>query len=380
MNQSGVEVNPIMEHDRDVNGDVLYLCRCVVNEVPAEKSRIEQMDLTAVYQAAQRHMLTAAAAHALESAGVRNPAFIWAKERAARKMSMMDAEQAAILEQLEAAGIWYMPMKGAVLKNVYPVYGIRDMSDRDILFDEDRANDVRDIMLKLGYSAEEFKADYHDCYFKPPVHHFEMHRHLVGPLSGEKVYSYYLNTERLLRKDDENAFGYHLSGEDFYVFLVAHEYKHYYAEGTGLRSLLDTYVYLKNTGLDMNYVRREVRKLGIDDYEQLNRSLAMHLFGTGMLTDSEQKMLDYILDCGTYGKEENFARNLLEKKGKKGYFSSRLTLPYETMLEMYPVLKKVKILYPFCWLHRLVHGLIFKNAKFMSQLKAGLTWKEDRKP
>ena len=90
-------------------------------------------------------------------------------------------------------------------------------------------------------------------------------------------------------------------------------------------------------------------------------------------------MLDYVLSCGTYGIEENLTRNLLEKEGKKGYFLSRLTLPYARMLEMYPILKKIPILYPFCWLHRLVYALVFKNEKVMTQLKAGLNWKENPK-
>ena len=49
------------------------------------------------------------------------------------------------------------------------------------------------------------------------------------------------------------------------------------------------------------------------------------------------------------------------------------------MLEMYPVLNKAPVLYPLCWLHRLVHAFFFKNKKVLYQLKAGLTWKEKNK-
>ena len=379
MSKPDMEQNLKIEDHRDVSRDVIYLCSCAVNGVVAEKARIEQIDFSVLYQNAQHHTLTAVVAYALAAAGVRNPAFIWAKERAIRKMTIMDAEQAKILEQLESADIWYMPMKGAVLKDLYPAYGIREMSDRDILIDADRVKDVRNIMLKLGFSTEKYEEEYHDCYYKPPVSSFEMHRHLMGPMSGKAIYSYYLDAERLLQKDTGNAYGYHLKEKDFYVFLVTHEYKHFSEKGTGLRSLLDTYVYLKNTELDMNYVKTEINKLGIEDFELINRSLAMHLFRNEKLTDAEQTMLDYVLSCGTYGIEENLTRNLLEKEGKKGYFLSRLTLPYARMLEMYPILKKIPILYPFCWLHRLVYALVFKNEKVMTQLKAGLNWKENPK-
>jgi hypothetical protein len=45
--------------------------------------------------------------------------------------------------------------------------------------------------------------------------------------------------------DAERADGMRLSDEDFYVYLVAHEYKHFVACGTGLRSLLDAFVWLR---------------------------------------------------------------------------------------------------------------------------------------
>ena len=91
-------------------------------------------------------MLTAVAAYALETAGIRDAALERVRTKAIRKMAIMDAEQAKVLAQLEDAGIWYMPLKGAVLKDLYPAYGIRQMGDRDILIDPDRAEDVREIM------------------------------------------------------------------------------------------------------------------------------------------------------------------------------------------------------------------------------------------
>jgi hypothetical protein len=371
------------EQSRDVMieqtaDDLIWLCSCAVNGKIPNKARIEKMDLASVYKLAEEHMLTAVAAYALEAAGVSDKAFIQIAAKAIRKMAVMDAEQEKVLEQLEKAGIRYMPLKGAILKDIYPEYGIRQMSDRDILIDSDRVDDVRKIMTKLGYTTEKYDEDYHDCYTKLPVSNFEMHRRLVSPMNGKVIYSYYLDVERLLQKDTDNAYGYHLSDEDFYIFLIVHEYKHYSERGTGLRSLLDTYVYLKKKDLNMDYIKAEVEKLGIAGYEQANRSLALNLFEGKDLTDENMKMLEYVLSCGTYGKAENQTKNLLAEKGRKGYFLSRLTLPYARMVEIYPVLKKAPVLYPFCWIHRLVHAFLFKNKKVMYQLKAGLTWKENK--
>ena len=60
----------------------------------------------------------------------------------------------------------------------------------------------------------------------------------------------------------------HFTDEDFYVFIVAHEYKHFAdLGGTGIRNLVDRYVYLntrcynclaKIGGFQKNYRSRKI--------------------------------------------------------------------------------------------------------------------------
>ena len=52
--------------------DVIYLASCAVNDTVPEKVRVEQMDLEAVYALGSRHMITAAVAFALETAGFKD--------------------------------------------------------------------------------------------------------------------------------------------------------------------------------------------------------------------------------------------------------------------------------------------------------------------
>lgn len=357
--------------------DLVYLCGCAVNGDAPEAARVAEMDLPAIFAAAERHMLTAVAAYALETAGVHDQAFRMAKAKAVRKMVIVDSEMERVLEKLEASKIWYMPLKGAMLKDLYPAYGIRQMSDRDILIDPERVADVQGIMEDLGFTTEEYGEYHHDSYFKPPLSRFEMHHDLFEAMQGARFSWYYRDVRDRLLKDEGNAFGWHFSPEDFYIHMTAHEYKHYSRNGTGLRSLLDTYVYLKNTDLNFGYIVPEVEKLGIAEFEKSNRALALHLFNGDILSDSEQKMLERFADSGTYGSIDLFTENQLAAKGRGGYFLSRLTLPYAVMQEKYPVLKKVPVLYPFCWTHRLICALIYKNNKVKQQLKAGLTWKKN---
>ena len=225
--------------------DVVYLVSCAMGGVPADAGRVEKMDLDAVYRVSQRHLLVSVCATALESAGVSDERFARARGMAVRKAVLMDTERAELFRRMDAAGIWHLPLKGCVLQGLYPSYGMRQMTDNDILFDAERAEDVRDLMGDMGFTCEYFGMDNHDVYHKEPVCNFELHRALFGVANERAMREYYENVERLLRPDGLGGFGMRLSDEDFYVYLVAHEYKHFVACGTGLRSLLDAFVWLR---------------------------------------------------------------------------------------------------------------------------------------
>ena len=359
--------------------DVIYLVSCAANETVPEPDRVQTMNLTAVYALAGRHMLTAAVAMALESAGFRDAMSTKAISESVRRAARFDTERAAVLQKMEEVSIWYLPVKGSVLKDLYPKYGMRQMADNDILYDASRTADVKAVMESLGFSSDGYTGrSVHDHYMKPPVCNFEMHRMLFGPMHDARVYKYYQNVKNRLILNDGSRFGYHLSAADFYIYIIAHEYKHYSGGGTGLRSVLDTYVYLKKKGdaLDWAYIAGELEKLGISDFEAQNRSLALHLFGGEELTEQDEEMLEYILSSGTYGTMANSVRRKIREKGRRGYFLSRMTLPYDMMTQLYPILNKAPVLYPFCWVHRLIHAFFFRHKVVMYQLKAVLTWKE----
>ena len=352
--------------------DVVYLAACAVNGETADADRVSGMNLEHLYTAAERHMLTCITAMSLESAGVKDEAFTQAKGKAIYKAAAFDLERANLLEKLEKAGIWYMPLKGAVLKECYPKFGMRQMSDNDILFDSARAEDVRGIMASLGFTTEHFGTGTDDVYHKPPIFNFEMHRALFGPSHEKRFMEYYADVKSRLVKDEGNAFGYRFTPEDFYIYITVHEYKHYSGSGTGLRSVLDTYVCLKNTGesLDWNYISGELDKLGIADFEARNRSLALHLFGGEELTESDPEMLDYILASGTYGTMEHWVENQVRRRGRGGFLFSRAFLPYRSMVSLFPILKPLPVLLPVCWAVWIIHALITKKETVVYQLKA----------
>lgn len=356
--------------------NLIYLVSCAVNGVTPDGSRVAGMDLDAIYNLASRHMLAATVAPALEAAGVRDERFVKAFKSSVLKNATMDAEMDALFAELDAAGIWHMPLKGTVLQHLYPIYGMRQMSDHDILFDAARAGDLKVIMEGLGFITEDFGISNHDVYHKDPVSNFEMHRELFSTSYAKTLHEYYGDVEKRLLGD---GYEKHLSPEDFYLYVTGHEYKHYTFGGTGLRSLLDTFVILKSEKLDMGYVAAEADKMGMAGFEAANRSLAQHLFSGGELTEADREMLDYILSSGVYGTTDNRVKNEMSRigVGKIGYLLDNFLSPinkkhyrHAIFVGEYPFFYRHKILLPFLPFYRAYRVVFVKKGRFKAMMTA----------
>ena len=354
-----------------------YLCSCATNRVNPDNERIATVDLRNLFKISEEHMLSSICGKLLESIGITNPSFKNAVAMAQRKAVILNNEFSMISSAFESASIWYMPIKGAVLKDMYPAFAMREMADYDILFDSSRAEEVRVIMEELGFKTESYGHQNVDDYRKPPVSNFEMHRTLFGKQHDEKLYEYYGNVKDRLILD--SGCRYKFTPEDFYVYLISHEYKHYSVYGTGLRSLLDTYVFLQKNNLDMDYVTKEIEKLGIREFEQQNRSLAMALFDKNALTDDNKQMLSYILASGTYGKFNHSVENVLRRDGdgKLEYLRRRIIGPLKKndvdrkrFKERYATFFNHPILLPFLPFYRLFRALKKSPKRIKAEAKA----------
>lgn len=359
--------------------DMLYLVACAINGMVPDA---EKIDLDKLYAVSKFHSLTAICAMALESAGVTlSDKWREAKAKAIRKNILLDAERAQILGFFEQNGIWYLPLKGIIMKDMYPKAGMRQMADNDILFDSRFQMQVKEYMESKGYKTESIGKGAHDTYHKPPVYNFELHTMLYSELSDQNIHDYYTDVKSRLVKDNDNEYGYHFTDEDFYIFMTVHEYKHYSGGGTGLRSLLDCFVYLRSKGdsLDWGYIEDELDKLGIGEFECKSRALAMKIFSSAdlpKLSDDEREMLEYYLLSGTYGTHKQSVENRMDKlaaqtgsKSKLRYIMSRLFPDAEFFKAYAPFFYRHKIFLPVGWIYRIFKGFIINGKNILCELK-----------
>lgn len=360
--------------------DLIYLLSCAVNGITPDTAKVQAMDLEKLYRLAKFHTVRAVVCIALKRAGVQDKQFDQAYKKAVRKNIYLDMERSAILSDFEKQGIWYMPLKGSILKELYPENGMREMADNDVLYDSTKQSEVKRIMLSMGYSAESVGKTHHDVYMKPPVLNFELHTLLFGAMS--EFYDYYENPKRLMKPDEGGKYGFHFSDEDFYVYMLAHEYKHYSAGGTGLRSLLDCYVFLQHKGdtLNWEYIHEQTKQLDIADFEREQRELAEKVFSSATfpeLTECEQELLDYYLTSCTYGTRTRSAENTVKKhyakshsKSKFSFIWARLFPDTEFMKQYYSFFYQHKLLLPVGYVWRWCKGIATNRKKLQAEMRA----------
>ena len=359
---------------------MIALISCYLNQRTPSQEVLNDLDMESLYKTAKRHNLTALVAAELEKLGIQDHQFSEAKAKAIRKAILFHSEREKICTSLEKSGIWYMPLKGSVIQNIYPRLGLRQMADNDILFDISRAEDVKHIFEGFGYSTIYFELGNHDVYRKEPVLNFEMHRALFGPSHERLLYEYYKDVKKRLLLVEGTSFRYQFTTEDFYVYMLAHESKHYNAFGTGLRSLLDIYIYLRKyrDSIDFSYIEGETKKLGIYEFEQKSRSLALNLFDGNKLTEEEKEMLSYMISSGTYGTVENKVANSMRKMNRNGkitfatrikYYWKRIFMSRKILYPRYK-LAKYPILMPLVWAYRIIMALTVRRNKVRWEVKA----------
>lgn len=303
--------------------DLLYLIRCAVNHHKADLDRIGNMDLDRLYQISRFHSLAALTYTAVESAWDGHPpqnslpaGWKEARDTAIRNSLLFTAERKALEVFCEAKGIWYLPLKGVLLQKDYPGLGLREMADNDILYDAVYQQQVHDWFEDRGYAAVEYRQAVHDTYHKAPIFNFEMHTALFEASAYPEWAAYFQGALARLLPMEGTHFGRRFTPEDFYLYMLAHMHKHFTAGGTGVRSLLDVYLFRRAHGKELNQdiLNKGLEQLNLTDFDRQTCALAERAFGCEEpLCKDEVEKLNYYLTSGTHGIVDHRVENQLRQ-------------------------------------------------------------------
>ncbi len=257
-----------------------------------------------------------------------------------------------IFKQLRNAQIPYMPLKGELLRHLYPLPYLRFSCDVDFLYPQKYREQVNSILKKFGFEHSKREST-NDSFMQGAVH-IEPHFALNDQV--EQYETYYADVWSHLHSGDGLLF--HFTDEDFYINYLLHTYKHFILGGAGIRSVIDVWLFRKaHPSMDEEYLRSQFQQLKINNFVQQYERLGRVWFEE-QIGDSDTNLLSkYLFDGGAYGTLEQGASIQLLQTGNKRttrfrYFWNRVFLPYTLLRRQYPVLKKLPILMPFCQVAR----------------------------
>ncbi|MBS6679426.1 MAG: nucleotidyltransferase family protein [Clostridiales bacterium] len=290
--------------------------------------------------------------------------------------SLQDCSLEELGEKLTERGIGYVPVKGSVIKKLYPEPDLRTMGDLDLLIQEKDRAAADEIMKSLGYERQGLGSNVWT--YKRGMVTFEIHVNLAGEKYWNDVdyiayFSELFQKSHPIGEKTERC----LTLEDHFLFLCFHLAKHLCSTGAGIRMILDIALYIKHYDkqMDWQYIWEEADKLQLRDFIENMLFICRSWFHVETAVSAERMdsrtqaiFEEYVLSGGVFGFErEDSIRRL--RKGIREEGSNRslwvklrallyLAFPdREHMKDFLPELEDHPALLPAAWVKRWYLGL-----------------------
>lgn len=278
-----------------------------------------------------------------------------------------------VQKALEDAGIDYFIMKGSELSALYPSEDMRQSSDFDIYVGIEKARQVRDIMVDLGFQIKDYleEDDGHDQYVIDKIILCEIHRILIQndyPWKNEcnKI------PQRVIKCEDGNHH-YTMRIEDSYIYNLAHAANHIKTAGVGMRIFIDLWlIYTKfKDQFDYNYLNEKLELANLTKFEKCSRDLYLYWFeGKTPIEPTVEALAVFVAQSGWIGTYTQFTSAKLAQTAQEGNSSTltkikkyyNIIFPtYNELIIRYPNAKKHKLLVPFYYIYRIFKSLFGKD-------------------
>lgn len=295
----------------------------------------------------------------------------------------VDMQQMDMIEKLtetfDKEHIDYMPLKGILLKALYPKSEMRAMGDADILIKVEQYPKITEILERYDFTFK-YETD-HELIWTNPLLFLELHKRVMTTYNKD-FYKYFNTGWSLAEKVPGTNSRYEFKPEDFYIYIFVHFTKHYRISGIGIKHILDLWVYTR-THPEMNkeYISNILKQLKLSEFHQ-NVVDTLNVWFCGSVPNEKTTFItNVIFSSGQYGSSEMAVINRALRDSKsvgsiselkiKKIFKS-VFMPYADMKKKYPVLQKLPFLFPVMWVRRIVEILVFRRKnmeKYVNNLK-----------
>jgi hypothetical protein len=274
-----------------------------------------------------------------------------------------DFEQ--ICATLEDAQIFFLPLKGSILRGYYPEAWMRTSCDIDILVQADILDKAAQVVCdRLGYIRAEHPTAYELSLHTQSGVHIELHFDLTDGGLNDRGHEILSNIFAYAQPTVGKACHLQISDDVFYFYHIAHMAKHFEHGGCGVRPFLDLWILNHRAGFDKQGRETLLQQNGLFTFAKACEKLSESWFGSADYDDVGRQMEFYILTGGVYGTLENRVSIQQAKKGGKvKYLLSRVFISNKELMVKYPKLKQHPWLAPFYHVKRWLKPLTDKKTR-----------------
>ena len=332
--------------------DLFALIRSALGASPLAEL---ESDLEVLYKLANAHDVAHLVAFSLkQNSLLKNEAPVSAKFEKKLMLSLytterIEYETRRTSEVLEEAGIDHIPLKGAVLRTLYPEPWMRTSCDTDILIHpEDCEKAIALLCEKLQYKRQENRTPHDYQLTSPGGVHLELHYDLIEDDLFPKAIPFLHSVWEKVHAAEGFSYKKEMSPEFFLFYHLVHMAKHFLEGGCGIRPFLDLYILEEKMPYDKALLSEMLIQSDLLTFYRIANELTsawlLEKEKTPLVADTEA----YVLRGGVYGSLENYSAikaGLGENGGSS--FLKMAFLSRERLGVKYPKLKKKPYLYPY---------------------------------
>ena len=295
------------------------------------------------------------------------PQFLQAACAAMAAALRQQQEIGKIRAAFSARGIDFMPLKGTLMRDLYPMPEMRQMGDADILIREEQIDAITAVMQALGYTKAVGDV-YEVVWSKSGALRVEFHTQLASE-RNQDIRSYFAAEYVWARAVKGDGSVYHMTPEDELIFDFAHFVKHFRSSGAGLRNIVDLYVFLqKHRDLNEAYIGTQLKKLDFYRFYLHVLDTLRCWFDGAETTEATDCITGLLFAGGIYGDAETAHQSTAIRYRKQYKFGwavkfLQLVFPgFRTQRKRYPILEEFPVLYPFSLIYHWFEVLFFRSA------------------
>lgn len=333
----------------------------------------DDVDFEDLLREAENHQLKGVAAYILAvndqlPGHVHRQKFSCIAKQCYAYMALKAVQTDALGKVLSDAGIDYIPFKGYIIREYYPVPELRLYGDVDILIHPEDRQRCHQCLLQNGFICTQ---DWEPVYnYRKGISLFEIHTELLDTDISEKV-----SCRDFFRKNpwqfsvQRKGHMYEFIPEYHLVYLLTHIAKHAVGAGAGIRMYLDLAFFVRRTAeLDWLWIEKTVQNIGLQEFTDYVWCFIKDVFDVPVpisfsrpSDEDFHDFIDYTMEAGIFGFAHR-SSGVVELKNKmrghaitkKGALVHRL-FPSAKMIEpRYTYLQKCPWLLPVAWLHRFI--------------------------